>query len=113
MLFRSIAAGLFVGKQIGIFSAIFVADKIGFAPRPDQASWPEIWGVSILCGIGFTMSIFIANLAFGLSPLLFDAKVGVLAASIVAAGGGWLILRRSTAGLRADSSSEAISPAEI
>ena len=46
----AIAAGLFLGKQVGIFAAIFAADKLGFAPRSDEASWTEIWGVSILCG---------------------------------------------------------------
>ena len=92
----AIAAGLFVGKQIGIFSAIFVADKIGFAPRPDQASWPEIWGVSILCGIGFTMSLFISGLAFtGQQLLINEAKIGILLGSLISAIVGYTILRMS------------------
>ena len=92
----AIAAGLFVGKQIGIFSAIFVADKIGFAPRPDQASWPEIWGVSILCGIGFTMSLFISGLAFtGQQLLINEAKIGILLGSLISAIAGYVILRLS------------------
>ena len=93
----AIAAGLFVGKQIGIFSAIFVADKIGFAPRPDQASWPEIWGVSILCGIGFTMSLFISELAFKGNQFVIDeAKIGILLGSIVSAIIGYVALRITT-----------------
>src|SRR5690606_14341958 len=49
----AVGAGLFLGKQAGIFSIIVAADRLGIAKRPDNATWPEIWGVSILCGIGF------------------------------------------------------------
>ena len=74
----------------------FVADKIGFAPRPDQASWPEIWGVSILCGIGFTMSLFISGLAFtGQQLLINEAKIGILLGSLISAIVGYTILRMS------------------
>lgn len=94
----AIAAGLFLGKQLGIFSAIWVADKIGFAARPDSASWPEIWGVSILCGIGFTMSLFISGLAFAGSDLLIEeAKIGILLGSLISAVVGFVILRMTTA----------------
>ncbi|PZT85689.1 MAG: Na+/H+ antiporter NhaA [Citromicrobium sp.] len=93
----AIAAGLFFGKQIGIFTAIWIADKVGFAPRPDRASWPEIWGVSILCGIGFTMSLFISGLAFTGSELLIEeAKIGILMGSIISAVVGYTILRMTT-----------------
>ena len=93
----AIAAGLFFGKQIGIVSAIFVADRIGFAPRPQGANWPEIWGVSILCGIGFTMSLFIGELAFPGSRLLIDeAKIGTLLGSLISAVVGFTILRMTT-----------------
>ncbi|WP_417319014.1 Na+/H+ antiporter NhaA [Erythrobacter aureus] len=92
----AIAAGLFLGKQVGIFAAIFAADKIGFAPRPDQASWTEIWGVSILCGIGFTMSLFISGLAFaGQQLLINEAKIGILLGSLISAIAGYAILRMS------------------
>src|SRR5690606_18659144 len=90
----AIAAGLFLGKQIGIVSAIFVADRIGFAPRPQGANWPEIWGVSILCGIGFTMSLFIGELAFpGYRLLIDEAKIGILLGSLCSAVVGFTILR--------------------
>lgn len=93
----AIAAGLFIGKQVGIFSAIWVADRFGFAPRPDQASWPEIWGVSILCGIGFTMSLFISGLAFtGNALLVEEAKIGILMGSLISAVVGYTILRLTT-----------------
>jgi len=94
----AIAAGLFVGKQLGIFSAIWAADKVGFAPRPEGASWPEIWGVSILCGIGFTMSLFISGLAFAGNTLLIEeAKIGILMGSVISAIIGFTILRLTTA----------------
>ncbi len=93
----AIAAGLVVGKQLGIFSIVFIADKTGFAKRPDNASWAEIWGVSILCGIGFTMSIFIGGLAFPDQPTLIEeAKIGILTGSAVSAILGYVILRMTT-----------------
>ncbi|EAQ29187.1 sodium-proton antiporter NhaA [Erythrobacter sp. NAP1] len=93
----AIAAGLVVGKQIGIFSVVWLADKTGFAPRPDNASWAEIWGISILCGIGFTMSIFIGGLAFPDTPLLVEeAKIGILTGSAVSAILGYIVLRMTT-----------------
>ncbi len=93
----AIAAGLFVGKQVGIFSAIWIADKVGFAPRPEGANWAEIWGVSILCGIGFTMSLFISSLAFaGNSLLIEEAKIGILMGSLISAVVGYTILRMTT-----------------
>ena len=92
----AIAAGLFLGKQVGIFAAIWAADRIGFAPRPDEATWPEIWGVSILCGIGFTMSLFISGLAFtGQQLLINEAKIGILLGSLISAVVGFVILRLS------------------
>ncbi|MCK0099802.1 Na+/H+ antiporter NhaA [Qipengyuania sp. S6317L1] len=93
----AIAAGLVVGKQVGIFSAIFICDKTGFAPRPDHASWQEIWGITILCGIGFTMSLFIGLLAFPGNQLLIDeAKIGILTGSAISAILGFIVLRLST-----------------
>ncbi|MDJ0641522.1 MAG: Na+/H+ antiporter NhaA [Erythrobacter sp.] len=93
----AIAAGLVVGKQVGIFSTVYVVDKIGFAARPAGASWPEIWGVSILCGIGFTMSLFIGGLAFPNTPLLIEeAKIGILTGSAISAVLGFVILRMTT-----------------
>ncbi|WP_379554414.1 Na+/H+ antiporter NhaA [Qipengyuania sp. DGS5-3] len=93
----AIAAGLVVGKQVGIFSAIFIAEKSGFAERPENASWQEIWGITILCGIGFTMSLFIGLLAFEGNQFLIDeAKIGILTGSAISAVMGYLVLRFST-----------------
>jgi len=90
----AIGAGLVLGKQAGIFSSILIADRLGFAPRPRGASWRQIWGASVLCGIGFTMSLFIGALAFPRHPLLVEeAKLGVLGGSLVSAVLGYLILR--------------------
>ncbi len=92
-----IAAGLVFGKQIGIFTCIWIADKIGFAKRPDNASWAEIWGISVLCGIGFTMSLFIGELAFpGYRELIDEAKIGILMGSFISAVLGYTILRMTT-----------------
>jgi NhaA family Na+:H+ antiporter len=88
-----IAAGLFLGKQLGIFAAIWLAVKTGFAARPRGATWLQIYAVALLCGIGFTMSLFIGGLAF-IDPLLIEeAKLGTLAGSILAAIAGFLLLR--------------------
>lgn len=93
----AIAAGLVIGKQMGIFTAIFICDKTGFAPRPDHASWQEIWGITILCGIGFTMSLFIGLLAFPGNQLLVDeAKIGILSGSAISAILGYTVLRLSS-----------------
>ncbi len=89
-----IAAGLFIGKQAGIFGSVWIAAKTGFACPPGRATWTQIYGVAMLCGIGFTMSLFIGGLAFPDSPELIDeVKIGVLAGSILSAVAGFLVLR--------------------
>jgi NhaA family Na+:H+ antiporter len=94
----AIAAGLVAGKQVGIFGAIVAADRLGFARRPEGATWVQIWGMSILCGIGFTMSLFIGALAFPRFPLLIEeAKLGVLLGSAISAILGYLVLRFASA----------------
>ncbi len=90
----AVAIGLVAGKQVGIFGAVFLAERLGIAPRPAGASWTQVWGLAVLCGIGFTMSLFIAALAFPRAPLLVEeAKLGVLAGSLISATLGYLILR--------------------
>lgn len=89
--------GLFVGKQLGVFAAIRIGDALGVCCRPAGASWPQIYGASILCGIGFTMSLFIAAIASPDDPHFVDAaKIGTLAGSIAAALFGWMVLRASS-----------------
>ena len=89
-----IAAGLFVGKQIGIFGAVWLCVKMGIAQKLRGATWPQIYAVSMLCGIGFTMSLFIGALAFpGNALLIEEAKIGVLLGSLLSAVVGYSILR--------------------
>ena len=93
----AIATGLFLGKQLGIFTIVFLSVKLGIAKKPENANWMEIWGVTILTGIGFTMSLFISGLAFGNSQLLVDeAKIGILLGSIISAIIGYVALRLTT-----------------
>ena len=88
-----IIAGLVVGKQVGVVLFAWLAVKSGLAEMPAEVSWSQIYGVSWLAGIGFTLSLFIAGLAFPGDPLLDVAKVGILAASLTAGITGFLILR--------------------
>ncbi|WP_431469221.1 Na+/H+ antiporter NhaA [Sphingosinithalassobacter sp. LHW66-3] len=89
-----IALGLFLGKQIGILGSIWLATRLRFAPKPSGCTWAQIYGVSMLAGIGFTMSLFIGGLAFPGNELLVDeVKLGVLSGSILSALGGYLVLR--------------------
>ncbi|MCK6602014.1 MAG: Na+/H+ antiporter NhaA [Bacteroidetes bacterium] len=89
-----VLTGLFAGKQAGIllFSWIFV--RMNLAGLPDGVSWRQIWGVSAVAGIGFTMSLFIAGLAFPEGDVLNAAKAGIVAGSLLAGAAGWLILRK-------------------
>jgi len=92
----AVGAGLVLGKQAGVFGAILLADRTGFAPRPGGAPWLQIWGLAALCGIGFTMSLFITGLAFpGQSTLVDEARLGILAGSAVSALLGFGLLRVS------------------
>lgn len=91
--------GLFFGKQLGIFAFSFLAVKTGLSRLPKGVGWREIYGVSILGGIGFTMSLFIAALAFhGTPAYLESAKGAILYASVISAAAGYVFLRRSPKG---------------
>ena len=91
--------GLVVGKQLGIFSFSWAAIRLGWAQKPDGANWQQIYGVAALCGIGFTMSLFIGSLAFEHLPqedLLIANRLGILVGSTIAGVMGFLILRFSS-----------------
>jgi len=86
--------GLVVGKPIGITLFAWLATRLGLATLPAGSGWRALVGVSFLGGIGFTMSIFIASLAFpGSAALLDSAKIGILVASLAAGLAGWALLR--------------------
>ncbi len=88
-----IALGLFLGKQLGVFGFSWIAIRAGIATIPHQASLLQLYGVALLCGIGFTMSLFIGALAFS-DPATIDAtKIGVLGGSLLSAVSGYLLLR--------------------
>ncbi|MCC6735539.1 MAG: Na+/H+ antiporter NhaA [Bauldia sp.] len=88
-----VALGLFVGKQLGVFAAAFLLVRSGLAPMPRGASLLQLYGVAVLCGIGFTMSLFIGLLAYETAPLLIDeTKIGVLMGSALSAVVGAIIL---------------------
>ena len=88
-----IILGLFLGKQIGIFSFSYIAVKLKLASEPEGVSWKKIYAASVIAGIGFTMSLFIANLAFNSPELLNISKVGILAGSLLSGIVGFIILK--------------------
>lgn len=88
-----ILVGLFLGKQMGVWLACWLAVRTGRAALPPGVTLTHVWGASVLAGIGFTMSIFVAGLAFPDEKLLGAAKLGILAASALAGAAGYLALR--------------------
>ncbi|MCF8241452.1 MAG: Na+/H+ antiporter NhaA [Melioribacteraceae bacterium] len=84
--------GLFVGKQIGITIFTYLAVKFKVALLPGDVSWRQIYGAAALAGIGFTMSLFITNLAFASDVFIAEAKVGILAGSLLSGIVGWIVL---------------------
>ncbi|HHS82340.1 MAG TPA: Na+/H+ antiporter NhaA [Devosia sp.] len=93
-----IALGLAFGKQLGIFAMVWVAVKSGIARLPENVSWLQMYGLSVLCGIGFTMSLFISSLAFeqgGATAVVMNDRLGIIVGSLVSAVVGYAILRLS------------------
>jgi Na+:H+ antiporter, NhaA family len=88
-----IALGLVLGKLVGVFGAVLLLVRTGAVQLPGSASWAQAFGVSLLCGIGFTMSLFVALLAFDDPAMQDRAKLGILGGSLVAGTAGYLILR--------------------
>ncbi|MGD8590100.1 MAG: Na+/H+ antiporter NhaA [Chromatiales bacterium] len=90
-----IATGLFIGNQVGVFGFSWIAVKLGLAKLPNGASWLQLYGVAMLCGIGFTMSLFISSLAFAQAAPEFtvDDRLGILIGSMVSAIFGYVTLR--------------------
>jgi NhaA family Na+:H+ antiporter len=92
-----IAAGLFFGKQIGVFGLCWLAIRLGFAALPSGMSWRSLHATAALCGVGFTMSLFIGSLAFEQTgaDILFDERLGIIVGSIASGLAGYLLLRFS------------------
>ena len=90
-----IALGLFLGKQIGIFSVCFIAIRLGITKLPDGMTYGSLYGTAALCGVGFTMSLFIGSLAFEATGVnrMFDERLGIIIGSLVSGVVGYLILR--------------------
>lgn len=90
-----IILGLFIGKQFGIFFATWLAIRLGWAPMPKGANWTALYGASLICGVGFTMSLFIGNLAFPDPTTDYPALVrfGVFAGSLISGVSGYLLIR--------------------
>ena len=98
-----IGLGLFAGKQLGVIGSIWLSTRIGLTTLPEGTDWRQLYGVALLTGIGFTMSLFIGTLAFPAEAYDVDIRIAVLLASIISAICGYLVLRRA---------SQRLSPAE-
>jgi Na+:H+ antiporter, NhaA family len=92
-LSMAVMLGLFIGKQAGIFASVWLSAKLKLATPPKGATWTQVYGVALLCGIGFTMSLFIGGLAFDASALTDQVKIGVLTGSLLSALAGYAVLR--------------------
>jgi NhaA family Na+:H+ antiporter len=94
----AIAVGLFFGKQIGVFGFAWVSIKLGLARIPAGVNWGQLYGASILCGVGFTMSLFIGSLAFEESGLGYSRpdRLGIIVGSLAAGIFGFVVLKLST-----------------
>jgi NhaA family Na+:H+ antiporter len=92
-----IALGLFFGKQFGVLVFCWLAVRTGLSNLPSGLNWLHVYGVALLCGVGFTMSLFIGSLAFESSGvnLLFDERLGIIAGSLLSAAAGYLVLNKS------------------
>lgn len=95
-----IILGLFVGKQVGITLAAWISLRLGWAELPDHTTLKHVYGVSLLCGIGFTMALFVAHLAYLIPEDLQAAKFSILVGSTISAIGGYVYLRRTLPALR-------------
>tara|TARA_B100000795_G_C22581715_1_gene354065 strand:- start:126 stop:728 length:603 start_codon:yes stop_codon:yes gene_type:complete len=92
-----ILCGLFFGKQVGVFVFAYISVKLNLAQKPNNSNWLALYAVSVLTGIGFTMSLFVGNLAFANSPIYLDGvKIGVLSGSLLSTVVGYFLLKFST-----------------
>ncbi|MDB9741653.1 Na+/H+ antiporter NhaA [Akkermansiaceae bacterium] len=100
-----IALGLLLGKQIGVFAMIYLMAKLKLAALPQNVTWKQIYGLSLLCGVGFTMSLFISSLAFEESialDFIVQARIGILVGSLISGILGFIVLKSSVKGRPAE-----------
>ena len=90
-----ISLGLFVGKQLGVFATLFLVIKFGLAPMPEGTNWCQLYAVSLFCGIGFTMSLFVGSLAFEHAHFDAPIRLGVMTGSFLSAIFGYTLLKVS------------------
>jgi len=90
-----VAAGLFIGNQLGVFLSCWLAVRAGLAHLPRDVTWKQLYGIALLCGVGFTMSLFIGSLAFESTGvnLLFDERLGIIVGSLLSGVSGYLVMR--------------------
>jgi Na+:H+ antiporter, NhaA family len=91
-----IALGLFVGKQVGVAGSIWLAVRLGVAPLPEGANWRQVYGVALLTGVGFTMSLFVSTLAFPAEAYDADVRIAVLLGSVASAVAGYGVLHSAS-----------------
>jgi NhaA family Na+:H+ antiporter len=94
-----VAAGLFIGKQLGVFIFCWLAIALGITKLPEGVNWWGLYGTALLCGVGFTMSLFIGSLAFEQTDakLLFDERLGIIMGSVISGTSAYLVLHWSLA----------------
>lgn len=105
-----IIVGLIVGKQLGVFGFCFIAIKLGFAQLPTNVSWRLLYGVAILCGVGFTMSLFIGSLAFNQgdsSNIVFQDRLGIVIGSLISGVLGYFVIKGGVEKLSKDGATNA------
>jgi len=91
-----IAAGLFIGKQIGVFGAVYASVRLGITRLPEKVDWMSLYAVGLLAGIGFTMSLFVGTLAWETDEHAASLRLGVLGGSLLSGIAGYLLLRFAT-----------------
>ena len=94
LVIAGVLLGLVLGKPLGLIGVSWLLVRTGVTALPEGVRWPHIIGAGCLAGLGFTMSLFIATLGFGESPLLEAAKIGILGASLISGVLGYMLLRR-------------------
>jgi NhaA family Na+:H+ antiporter len=103
----AIIAGLFIGKQAGVFGSIWLMVRLGIATRKPSTPWIQIYGAALLTGVGFTMSLFIGALAFNDPDLVDSARLGTIVGSLLAGLAGWAVLYLSKPFVAEDDRAEA------